>query len=122
MKRINSAISAALALSCAATVLVGCGSKVLDFRNAEISNGKVYANGANTPFSGKVTNVPGGTVFGPQPGYAKLIATLNKVSPDLSIADVGLTALCDAESSDGVLEGKMQCKERHRGSQRHDHE
>lgn len=111
MKQFHFAVSSALVLPCVAILLSACGSKVLDFRNAEISNGKVYANGANTPFSGKVTNVPGGTVFGPQPGYAKLIATLNKVSPDLSIADVGLTALCDAESSDGVLEGKMLCKE-----------
>ncbi|MGN6083560.1 toxin-antitoxin system YwqK family antitoxin [Trinickia sp.] len=112
MKRIHSAIFSALVLPGVAALLAGCGSKVLDFRNAEISNGKVYANGANTPFSGKVTNVPGGTVFGPQPGYAKLISTLSNVSPDLSIADVGLTALCDAESSDGVLDGKVLCKER----------
>ncbi len=94
----------------------GCGSSVLDFRNAEISNGKIYAQGANSPYSGKVTNVPGGTVFGPQQGYAKLISTLSNVSPDLSIADVGLTALCDAESSDGVLDGKVLCKERNSGA------
>ncbi|MEX3968874.1 toxin-antitoxin system YwqK family antitoxin [Paraburkholderia sp. EG286B] len=108
MKLLNS--PSILILSCAATLLAGCGSK-LDFRNAEISNGKVYAQGANTPFSGKVRNVPGGTVFGPQQGYAKLIATLNNVSPDLSVADVGLGALCDAESSDGVLDGKVICRE-----------
>lgn len=111
MKLFRSTKISLLALSSTAILLSGCGSKVLDFRNAEISNGKVYANGANTPFSGKVTNVPGGTVFGPQQGYGKLITTLNKVSPDLSIADVGLTALCDAESSDGVLNGKVICKE-----------
>lgn len=111
MKLFKSTRLSLLVLSSAAILLSGCGSKVLDFRNAEISNGKVYANGANTPFSGKVTNVPGGTVFGSQAGYAKLISTLNNVSPDLSITDVGLTALCDAESSDGVLDGKVLCKE-----------
>lgn len=113
MKRVHSAISWALVLPGVAALLAGCGNKVLDFRNAEISNGKVYADGASTPFSGRVTNVPGGTVFGSQPGYAKLISTLTKISPDLSISDVGLTALCDAESSDGVLDGKVLCKEPH---------
>lgn len=41
-----------------AFALAGCFDKVLDFRNAEISNGRLYEQGANEPFSGKVTNVP----------------------------------------------------------------
>jgi hypothetical protein len=38
-----------------AVVLAGCFGKTLDFRNAEISNGKLYQEGANEPFSGKVS-------------------------------------------------------------------
>lgn len=38
--------------------LSGCFQDTLDFRNAEISNGKLYEAGANEPFSGKVTNIP----------------------------------------------------------------
>lgn len=111
MKRVHSAVYSALVLPCVAALLAGCGSKVLDFRNAEISNGKLYAAGSNTPFSGKVTNVPAATIFGPQKGYAKLIAALSKVSPDVSVADAGLTALCDTGSEDGVLGGKTTCKQ-----------
>lgn len=39
--------------------LTGCGEEILDWRNAQISGGKVYANGANEPFSGTLTNMPG---------------------------------------------------------------
>lgn len=38
--------------------LQACSPKVLDFRNAELPNGKVYATGTNDPFSGKLTNIP----------------------------------------------------------------
>jgi antitoxin component YwqK of YwqJK toxin-antitoxin module len=36
----------------------GCSHPVLDYRNAEVSDGLIYARGANEPFTGKVTHVP----------------------------------------------------------------
>jgi hypothetical protein len=41
----------------AVLLLSGCWGKTLDFRNAEIVHGKIYASGANSPFSGQVTNI-----------------------------------------------------------------
>src|SRR5689334_14506722 len=38
--------------------LTGCSAEILDFRNAEISNNKLYSRGDNSPFSGNVTNMP----------------------------------------------------------------
>lgn len=49
-------------LSAVATCIFGCGedtSKLLDYRNADIVHGVIYEKGSNTPFTGKVTNVPG---------------------------------------------------------------
>ena len=50
-------VAALAATSLATVLLAGCKSDVLDYRNVQIVNGKVYAGDANTPFSGKVTNV-----------------------------------------------------------------
>lgn len=103
--------SAVLAATLATTLaLTGCGDRTLDFRNAEINNGKVYARNANSPFSGKVTNVPAGTVFGSQRGFAKLLNTVNHARQSTTLGDMGMTSLCDAEASDGVLNGKAVCK------------
>lgn len=103
--------SALLATMLATTLaLAGCGDKTLDFRNAEINNGKVYAGDANTPFSGKVTNVPAGTILGSQRGFGKLLNTVNHVRPTTTLGDMGMTSLCDAEAGDGVLNGKTVCK------------
>lgn len=38
--------------------LTACGQDVIEFRNAEIVNGKLYRSGEDTPFSGEATNVP----------------------------------------------------------------
>lgn len=103
--------SALLATTLASTlILAGCGDKTLDYRNAEINNGKVYAGDANTPFSGKVTNVPAGTIFGSQRGFGKLLNTVNQARPATTLGDIGVTSLCDAKASEGVLNGKTVCK------------
>jgi antitoxin component YwqK of YwqJK toxin-antitoxin module len=90
--------------------LTACGSKVLDYRNAQINNGKVYAGDSNTPFSGKVTNVPAGTIFGSQPGYGKLLNTMNAARPSTTLGDMGMSSICDAQARDGLLNGKVVCK------------
>lgn len=38
--------------------VMGCSQEVLEFRNAEISNGKIYREGEDLPFSGRVENIP----------------------------------------------------------------
>ena len=93
-----------------ALALVGCGDKTLDFRNAQINNGKVYAGDSNTPFSGKVTNVPAGTIFGSQQGYGKLLNTVNAARPGTTLGDMGASSMCDAQARDGLLSGQVVCK------------
>lgn len=104
-----------------AVVLAGCFGKTLDFRNAEISNGKIYQQGANEPFSGKVTNIP----YFKMP-TAPLMAVFNVVSnltQDGSYRETffagGLVAalggggnsrlLCEAEFDKGMPDGKAVC-------------
>lgn len=94
----------------ASLLMTGCGDKVLDYRNAQINNGKVYAGDSNSPFSGKVTNVPAGTIFGAQRGYGKLLNTVNSARPTTTLGDMGMSSVCDAGVSDGVLDGKVVCK------------
>ena len=60
----------------ATVVLPGCGGSVLDFRNAEISNGKLYKAGADAVFTGTVTNIPQAKLLGSQPGLAQVNRTL----------------------------------------------
>lgn len=54
LRRLLRAISS-LPVLLAAT---GCSHPVLDYRNAEVSDGLIYAGGANEPFTGSVTHVP----------------------------------------------------------------
>lgn len=93
-----------------ALTLSACGDKTLDFRNAQINNGKVYAGDSNTPFSGKVTNVPAGTIFGSQQGYGKLLSAVNAARPGTTLGDMGMSSVCDAQARDGLLSGKVVCK------------
>lgn len=87
-------------------MLAACGNKVLDYRNAQITNGKVYAGNADEPFSGKVTNVPFNAVFLNQPGYKKLIGPTNALIMGL----YGTSLLCEIEVDDGALNGDVSCK------------
>lgn len=103
-------------LSCLlALALAGCGSEVLDFRNAEIVNGKIYKKGANEPFTGKVTNIPDITILRPQQGIVAPIGTIrNILSKDtdyLSATLNGVASLCEATISKGTLDGEALCKQ-----------
>ena len=103
--------SSLLTLSIAAVSLLlsGCGDKALDFRNAQINNGKFYAGDGNTPFSGLVTNMPFNHALMSQPGFSTAMQTFNAVikgpAPGLYNA-----ALCDVHVHDGLLDGKAICK------------
>lgn len=87
--------------------LAGCQPSTLDFRNAQISNGKIYSGSSNSPFSGLVTNVPAEKFMGSHAGFGKVLSTLNQVTG-------GYTSyfgrLCDIHVSDGVLDGTVVCK------------
>lgn len=103
--------SSLLTLSIAAVSLLlsGCGDKILDYRNAQINNGKIYAGDGNTPFSGLVTNAPFNQVLMSQRGFGTAMQVFNAAikgpAPGLYNA-----ALCDAHVRDGLLDGKATCK------------
>lgn len=101
--------SVLLAATFATTLaLAGCGDKALDFRNAEINNGKIYAGNANDPFSGKVTNIPYNQVFSDTDGLGKAQrAFLTVVKANDAI---NYQAVCDAQAHDGLRDGKVICK------------
>ncbi|WP_369053188.1 toxin-antitoxin system YwqK family antitoxin [Burkholderia gladioli] len=104
--------------------LAGCKGEVLDYRNAQMVNGKVYASGANEPFSGKLTNAPSAVILGAQQGFRTAIRTMERTLPALTLdyisaagidyfpTDVRISpaAYCDAQVSNGYLDGKAICK------------
>ncbi|OQS35166.1 hypothetical protein B0T40_13490 [Chromobacterium haemolyticum] len=95
-------------LSCAmAVALAGCSGHVLEFRNAEVVNGKIYKSGANEPFSGKVTNVPAAQIFRGLDGISAFLSTAKNVlgSP------LDVSSLCSIEIQDGILDGKAECQQ-----------
>ncbi|AAQ58887.1 toxin-antitoxin system YwqK family antitoxin [Chromobacterium violaceum] len=96
-----------LLLSCAmAVALAGCSGHVLEFRNAEVVNGKIYKSGANEPFSGKVSNVPAAQIFRGLDGISAFLSTTKNVlgSP------LDVSSLCTVEIQDGMLDGKADCQ------------
>lgn len=93
-----------------ALVLAGCGEKTLDYRNAQINNGKVYAGDANSPFSGTLTNVSAGQVLGAQNGFGKLMNMVNYDLSNTTVGAMGLSSICDVHVQDGRLDGKATCK------------
>lgn len=113
-------ITHVVAYSVTALFLAGC-NETLDFRNAEISNNKIYKAGGNEGFSGKITNLPFNKM--PVAKIEKLTRLMSNVSKDKTLSSaIGMNALtaisgndfgkivCDAEVSDGLLDGEANCK------------
>ncbi|CPH74149.1 toxin-antitoxin system YwqK family antitoxin [Burkholderia pseudomallei] len=112
------------AVAAAAVLLAGCKDDVLDYRNARVVDGKVYAGDANEPFSGKLTNVPSAIILGPQQGFKTAMRTMEKTLPTLTLeyisaagidyfptdARLPFAAYCDAHVSNGYLDGAAICK------------
>lgn len=115
-------------ITCVATAalvlnLSACGNKSLDFRNAQIVNGKVYAEGANEPFSGKLTNVPNGVILDNLGSFAKFSNVVRKSLPQLDVGPARASSLayfysgaretvgvfCDTEIRNGLLDGSTTC-------------
>jgi hypothetical protein len=75
------------ALLTATVLLTACGGSVLDFRNAEISNGKLYKAGADAGFTGTVTNIPHIKLLSSQPGLAQMNRLLRTTLPHNTVFD-----------------------------------
>lgn len=107
----------------AATVLAtGCGDAILDFRNAEISNGKIFKGGADTAFTGTVTNIPADRIFSQHLGMGRLAKTIVPVAGEGAAIDPIMkssSSLCDAKIDKGVLDGAVTCKSAQGGSLRY---
>lgn len=101
--------------------LTGCGDELLDFRNAEMSNGLIYSQGENKPFTGGVTNIPLNSI--PTKDLSGMLQFVTRVTNDQSLSQlfmVGSIAslmgnssssaiMCDALVKEGYLSGQAQC-------------
>ncbi len=94
-------------------VLSACSPKVLDFSQADVANGKIYARGSNNGFSGKVDNISVMAFINTQEGAEPLLrATLNAVIPDRDKGGPGglLSRIpCQVQVKDGELDGDVLC-------------
>lgn len=92
-------------------LLGGCSEKVLEASNAMLRNGKFYRDGADEPFTGRVTNVDEAVIL-PTQRTIGLFQTLGNVTKDKSTLDrvVFYKGLCEAKVKDGLLQGKAVCK------------
>lgn len=88
--------------------LTACGNNVVEFRNAQIINGKVYAGNADEPFSGRLTNLPVGQILISSPGFFKIAHLIDGVQQNFKGQVPG--PLCDVEVKAGLLNGKAVCK------------
>lgn len=103
-------ISLAICLS----TLAACSPRVLDARNATISNGLIYAGNSNEPFTGKVTNVQLHKL--PLSGVHPIVQTLVNVTGDARYAGwfatgfvSGDSPVCDVQANKGILDGDLLC-------------
>ena len=99
------------ALVSTSVLLSACGPTVLDFRNADISNGKIYARGADEPFSGKLTNIPETRILLTQKGFNLFTRSVQGALAGNTALDRLLftPSLCDVKAKMGVLDGDVLC-------------
>lgn len=102
--------------------LMACSKEVLDYRNAEMVNNQIYAQGANSSFTGKVTNIPYtliqskdfGTIFrlyGATTGDTKLVSALliSGINALGNVQQRNSLLLCDIEVNKGIFDGDASC-------------
>jgi len=112
MKTIIKALLAPCMSVAAAFLLAGCGLSTLDFRNAEVVNGKIFRAGADKPYSGHLTNAPARAAIVGRKDYAAYQQVLSNVYTSLGI-QAGIytgAAVCDVDVDQGVLDGKAVCR------------
>ncbi|PRH49699.1 hypothetical protein C6V05_04215 [Burkholderia multivorans] len=105
LKRRSAALAA---ITLAATLLVGCKGDVLDYRNAQIVNGKIYTEKADEPFDGHLTNLPEGKLLLASTGFFKIANLIDGVQTNFKGRVPA--ALCDVDVKAGYLDGKAVCK------------
>uniref|UniRef100_C5CKG3 MORN repeat variant n=1 Tax=Variovorax paradoxus (strain S110) TaxID=543728 RepID=C5CKG3_VARPS len=91
-------------------LLAACSPSTLDFRNAEIVDGKIFRAGADKPYSGHLTNVPERSILPLRQDYAAYAQTISSISLELGIPDTYYMAFCDVDAKDGVLHGRAVCR------------
>jgi antitoxin component YwqK of YwqJK toxin-antitoxin module len=95
--------------------LTGCSKPVLDYRNAEIPDGLIYATDANEPFTGTVTHVPDSFLLSDAKGYSKFMQEAGGNSYAVArliqaaIGNDSPTFLCDVSVRKGYVDGKATC-------------
>lgn len=97
-----------------ALLLAGCSKPVLDWRNAEVNNGVVYAAGENEPFTGNVTNIPREQLRKPISAIERVVESMPHPVPTHGINAHwrplgGLMVHCQVEFDKGKLVGDMSC-------------
>ncbi|MGF6533263.1 hypothetical protein P3T20_004063 [Paraburkholderia sp. GAS206C] len=90
--------------------LAACSSKLLDYQNMTVSGGKIYEQGSNTPFSGKVTNVPSRQVFAGAPALDTILKTAaDRNGLTYYTAANWFSTVCDIGVKDGYRDGAAAC-------------
>ncbi|NTY92980.1 toxin-antitoxin system YwqK family antitoxin [Pseudomonas putida] len=91
--------------------LGGCSESQLDYRNAQISNGLIYSNSENKPFTGLVTNLPEDFLRA-NSGYNDTLFNLNQILSKIRSEKnmyMGRAFVCDAQVEDGFISGSVSC-------------
>jgi len=92
----------------------GCSQPVLDYRNAEVSDGLIYARGANEPFSGTVTHVPDDFMINGE-GQGKFMRLLGGAEYETArlmqaiLGESSTTYLCTISARKGYVDGMARC-------------
>lgn len=91
-------------------MLVACSGEQLEWRNVDVARGQIYKAGDNSPFSGKVTNIPMSYVASNESGYIGALMRVEKLTNTaLSIYGGGSILACDVKVKRGLLDGKAVC-------------
>lgn len=98
-------------------LLTGCG-QVLDWSNAQVSNGHVYEQGKNEPFTGTLTNVPAKEIQVHLQRIEEIVGALQSVlNGDGSAVSSSMTAYdlfigskaCNVEIDEGLISDHLEC-------------
>lgn len=108
-------------IACSVFAAASVHAQDLDFRNAVVSNGKIYAGKSNTPFTGRLTNLPMGRMrVGSIGTFIKVVGSATKdtayteaiTMSALSVAvnNFDSAILCNVSMVKGVLNGGSTCQ------------
>jgi len=106
-----------LASMLAALALTACSGRVLDYRNMTVSGGKIYAQNSDTPFSGKVTNVPFGEAV-ENKGPFRFIYNMANAARETTADTFGVVGntICDLTVKNGYRHGDAVCRDERNGT------